>query len=43
LIYDFFEVSGVTLKFTEPLDAKKPDENWRIFPFRGDEELRKII
>ena len=29
------------LKFTEPLDAAVPNEMWRIYPFKGDEALRK--
>ncbi|KAM3128077.1 hypothetical protein pb186bvf_019840 [Paramecium bursaria] len=30
------------LKFTEPLDAKIPVQNWKLFPFKGDEALNPI-
>ena len=32
-------INGVTLKFTEPLDASDPDKKWRLYVFKGDEEL----
>jgi len=31
----------VTLKFTEPPDAAIPTTMWRIYPFKGEEALRK--
>ena len=27
----------MTLKFTEPLDAALPSDNWRLYPFKGDQ------
>ena len=33
------KIHGVVLKFTEPLDADMPDKKWRIYWFKGDEEL----
>ncbi|KAL4463524.1 hypothetical protein ABPG72_014927 [Tetrahymena utriculariae] len=35
-------VNGVTLKFTKPLDAEKPKENWSLYPFKGDEKFDVI-
>lgn len=35
--------SGVTLKFTEPPDAAVPTAMWRIYPFKGEEALRKLL
>jgi len=35
-------VNGVTLKFTEPLDASMPLDDWRLYPFKGDEEFGPI-
>lgn len=29
-------VNGITLKFTEPLDAAPPTHLWQLFPFLGD-------
>lgn len=26
--------SGVVLKFTEPLDAAQPDQEWRLYTFK---------
>ena len=34
--------SGVVLKYTEPLDAKEPTNYWRLYPFKGEEELGKL-
>jgi smad nuclear-interacting protein 1 len=31
--------NGVVLKFTEPVDAKRPNKNWKLFPFKGKEPL----
>lgn len=32
-------VRGVTLLFTEPPEARKPDIRWRLYVFKGGEEL----
>ena len=39
------QVRGVVLKFTEPLDAAVPGKNeeWRIYPFKGDQSLGKNL
>ena len=34
--------NGVVLKFTEPLDAAAPTEEWRLYPFKGDESYGKF-
>lgn len=36
-------LSGVVLKFTEPLEAKLPNEKWRLYPFKGNETLCKTL
>ena len=33
------KINGVVLKFTEPLDAEMPDKKWRLYWFKGEEEL----
>ena len=30
------------LKFTEPLDAAVPSDQWKIYPFKGEESLGKL-
>jgi smad nuclear-interacting protein 1 len=35
-------VKGVVLKFTEPLDAAEPQDQWKIYPFKGDQSLGKV-
>lgn len=32
-------MSGVTLLFTEPPDARKPDIRWRLYVFKAGEVL----
>ena len=32
-------VNGVVLKFNEPMDAAEPDRRWRLYVFKGEEEL----
>jgi len=34
--------NGTILKFTEPADARKPDRNWKLMPFKGQEPLETI-
>ncbi|EKX37808.1 hypothetical protein GUITHDRAFT_116116 [Guillardia theta CCMP2712] len=31
---------GVELKFVEPMEARMPDKKWRLYEFKGDEQLR---
>jgi len=31
-------VHGVQIKYTEPIDARKPELNWRLYVFKGDKE-----
>ena len=31
------KVNGIILKFTEPLDSASPQEQWLLYPFKGDE------
>jgi len=33
------KVNGVTLKWSEPHDAMKPSKHWRLYVFKGKEEL----
>lgn len=37
-LYNFY--SGAVLKFTEPQDAAEPTEKWRLYCYKGAEELR---
>ena len=30
---------GVVMKFSEPADARKPTKKWRLYVFKGDQEL----
>ena len=30
---------GVVIKYNEPPEARKPKRRWRLYPFKGDEEL----
>ncbi len=32
-------VNGVTVKYSEPTEARKPRIKWRLYVFKGDEEL----
>lgn len=36
-------VKGVTLLFTEPPDARKPDIRWRLYVFKGGEVLNEPL
>ncbi|KAG6790601.1 hypothetical protein POTOM_006759 [Populus tomentosa] len=36
-------VRGVTLLFTEPPDAKKPNVRWRLYVFKGGEALNVLV
>lgn len=36
-------VRGVTLLFTEPPDARKPDVRWRLYVFKGGEMLNEPL
>ncbi|PWA85163.1 smad nuclear-interacting protein 1 [Artemisia annua] len=36
-------VKGVTLLFTEPPDARKPDIRWRFYVFKGGESLNEPL
>jgi len=33
---------GVELKFTEPPEARAPTQKWRLYEFKGDEQLRVL-
>jgi hypothetical protein len=33
-------MQGVVLKYSEPEEARKPKLHWRLYPFKGTEELR---
>jgi hypothetical protein len=33
-------LQGVVLKYSEPEEARKPKLHWRLYPFKGTEELR---
>jgi smad nuclear-interacting protein 1 len=30
---------GVVIKYNEPPEARKPKRKWRLYPFKGDEQL----
>lgn len=32
-------VKGVALKYHEPPEARKPVENWRLYVFKGEEQV----
>lgn len=32
-------VNGVIVKYSEPVEARKPKTRWRLYVFKGDEEL----
>ena len=36
------KVKGVVLKYSEPPEARMPTERWRLYIFKGDEELGKM-
>jgi smad nuclear-interacting protein 1 len=35
-------VKGVELKYNEPAEAAKPSTKWRLYVFKGDEQIGKI-
>lgn len=39
LTEDTNTVNGVTVKYSEPSNARKPKKEWRLYVFKGDEEL----
>ncbi|KJE93693.1 smad nuclear interacting protein 1 [Capsaspora owczarzaki ATCC 30864] len=34
--------NGVVLKYAEPLEARKPKKQWRLYPFKGEQSLDVI-
>ncbi|KYN01867.1 PREDICTED: smad nuclear-interacting protein 1 [Cyphomyrmex costatus] len=39
LTEDMNTVNGVVIKYSEPLDARKPKRRWRLYPFKGEKAL----
>lgn len=39
LTEDANTVNGVVIKYTEPLEARKPKRRWRLYPFKGEKAL----
>lgn len=39
LLADTNAKNGVVVRFAPPADARKPDLNWRLYVFKGDEQL----
>jgi len=39
LLEDTNVVNGVVVKYSEPAEARKPKTKWRLYVFKGDEEL----
>ena len=39
LLEDTNVINGVTVKYAEPSEARKPRIKWRLYVFKGDEEL----
>ncbi|KZP00681.1 SMAD/FHA domain-containing protein [Calocera viscosa TUFC12733] len=35
-------VNGVVLKYNEPPEARKPTRNWRLYVFKGDEQVELL-
>lgn len=35
-------VNGVVVKYAEPPDGRAPDKRWRLYVFKGDEELEPL-
>lgn len=31
--------NGIVVKYNEPVEARKPNKRWRLYPFKGDEPL----
>jgi len=38
-----FLLQGVVIKYSEPPEARMPKTRWRLYPFRGDQALRKCL
>ena len=36
-------LQGVVIKYSEPPEARVPKTRWRLYPFRGDQALRKCL
>lgn len=36
-------VKGVQIKYNEPPEARKPLKNWRLYVFKGTEQVGKWI
>ncbi len=36
------QVNGVVLKYQPPAESCKPDKKWRLFVFKGEQELEAI-
>ena len=32
----------MVLKYNEPPEGRKPKERWRLYPFKGDEQLEPL-
>ncbi|XP_046627026.1 FHA domain-containing protein DDL [Neodiprion virginianus] len=39
LTEDANTVNGVVIKYTEPMEARKPKRRWRLYPFKGEKAL----
>ncbi|XP_013105576.2 uncharacterized protein LOC106085734 [Stomoxys calcitrans] len=39
LAEDTNKVNGVVIKYSEPLEARKPKRRWRLYPFKGETAL----
>jgi smad nuclear-interacting protein 1 len=39
LMEDTNTVNGIVVRYSEPLEAKKPRTKWRLYVFKGNEEL----
>uniref|UniRef100_A0A1I8Q648 FHA domain-containing protein n=1 Tax=Stomoxys calcitrans TaxID=35570 RepID=A0A1I8Q648_STOCA len=39
LTEDTNKVNGVVIKYSEPLEARKPKRRWRLYPFKGETAL----
>jgi smad nuclear-interacting protein 1 len=33
--------NGVVVKYSEPAEARKPTERWRLYVFKGEEQVGK--
>ena len=42
VIYGVIFLQGVVIKYNEPEEARIPKIRWRLYPFKGDEVLRKF-